>query len=87
MNLSTPTVIGLLFVLALLVLPRVHLAWLRRQGVCPPAGKATPEDVLRLVASGRIADAMRCHREIHGGSLKAAKEAITAMQAAATVRP
>ncbi len=87
MNLSTPALIGLLFVLALLVMPRIHLAWLRRQGICPPAGKATPEDVLRLVAAGRSADAMRCHREIHGGSLKAAKEAIAAMQVAANVRP
>jgi ribosomal protein L7/L12 len=65
---------------AIVIAPRIHIALLRSSGVYPRAGQATPEDVQRLLSSGRSALAMRCFRDIHGCSLKQAKAAIEAMQ-------
>ncbi len=72
---------------AIVIAPRIHIAWLRWSGVYPRAGQAKPEDVQRLLVSGRPALAMRCFRELHGCSLKQAKAAIEAMhQEASLVR-
>jgi ribosomal protein L7/L12 len=72
------TMIGL--ALAALVLgPKLHLAWLRLQGIYPKAGAATAQDVTRLVSLGRTVAAVRCFRELHGGSLKQAKAAVEAI--------
>jgi ribosomal protein L7/L12 len=74
----TVSTIGL--ALAAFVLgPKLHLAWLRHQGIYPKAGSATHQDVTRLVALGRKTAAVRCFRELHGGSLKQAKAAVTAI--------
>ena len=65
---------------AIVFAPRIHIAWLRSSGVYPRAGQAKPEDVQRLLWSGRTALAMRCFRELHGCNIKQAKAAIEAMQ-------
>ena len=53
---------------------------LRRSGHYPERGKATMADVERLVRMGSRVLAMRCYREIHGCSLRQAKEAVDALQ-------
>ena len=45
----------------------------------PPCGKATMEDVKRLVQAGQRIDAIRCYREIHQVSLAEAKDAVENM--------
>ena len=42
----------------------------------PPAGKATMEDVKRLIRAGQRIEAIRCYREIHQVSLAEAKDAV-----------
>ena len=54
----------------------LRIARLRRSGVYPLAGRANDGDVLRLLRSGRRHLAMRCYREIHGGTLTDSKAAI-----------
>ena len=63
---------------------RFHLARLRRDGQYPRPGQATLADVERLLADGRPALAVRCFREIHGCSLRQAKEAISVMSPGAS---
>ena len=65
---------------AIVIAPSIHIAWLRASGVYPRSGQAKPEDVQRLLSSGRSVLAMRCFRDLHGCSLKQAKAAIEAMQ-------
>ncbi len=73
--------------LGALVLLLLHGLWqrwqlhcLRRDGLYPAAGQAGPADIRKLVQSGRWAWAMRCHREVHGSSLREAREAVHAMR-------
>jgi ribosomal protein L7/L12 len=47
-----------------------------RSKLLPKAGTATMADVERLVRSGEKVLAIRCYREIHDCSLRAAKQAI-----------
>jgi ribosomal protein L7/L12 len=49
-----------------------------RRGVAsvPPRGKATMQDVKRLVQAGQRIDAIRCYREIHQVGLAEAKDAV-----------
>lgn len=49
---------------------------LRASGLLPPEGAGTEEDVRRLIAAGRKIEAIKVYREIHGGGLKEAKEAV-----------
>lgn len=49
---------------------------IRQSGVYPKAGDATMADVERLKRQGLVAWAVRCYREIHGCSLREAKEKI-----------
>ncbi|MFG6441933.1 hypothetical protein [Roseateles sp. LKC17W] len=56
---------------------RVHQ--LRKQGVYPQSGQASDADVMRLLKSGYKVEAIRCHREIHQTSLKAAKQAVESL--------
>ena len=48
----------------------------RRRGIYPSKGQATMNDVRRLALNGDVVLAMRAYREIHGGSLKDAKDAV-----------
>lgn len=56
-----------------------QLAQLRRSGLYPPAGQASMADVERLLNRRLPTLAMRCYREIHGCSLREAKEAVEGM--------
>lgn len=58
-----------------------QLSTLRRAGLYPEAGKASMADVERLLSRGLPTLAMRCYREVHGCSLREAKEALAAMAA------
>jgi len=60
---------------------QLELAKLRRMGLYPEKGRATEDDILKLLKAGHRIYAMRCHRELHGSSLKQAKQAITAIEA------
>ena len=53
-----------------------QLSKLRRAGVYPKAGQASSADVERLVKSGFPVLAIRCYRELHGCSLRQAREAV-----------
>lgn len=53
-----------------------RLTKLRSTGLYPKPGQATSEDVSRLLDAGLKAWAIRCHRELHGCSLKDARKAI-----------
>lgn len=73
--------------LAVLGLLALHALWqqwqlrgLRRQGLYPARGQARPADVLRLVRAGELHWAMRCHRALHGSSLREAREAVHALR-------
>lgn len=59
----------------LVVLPR-----LRREGILPEEGKATMEDVQRLVKMGRTTLAISVYRSLTGAGLKEAKEAVSKIE-------
>ncbi|RIX40307.1 MAG: hypothetical protein D3M94_21810 [Rhodocyclales bacterium GT-UBC] len=68
--------VAILLVLGSQVYVTVIIAKLRRSGDYPLPGQATMADVERLHKQGLSTWAMRCYREIHGCSLRQAKEAI-----------
>ncbi len=68
------TLIGVFVIAHLWSLLRVGR--LRRRGLYPKRGGATMADVERLLEAGYSGYAMRCYREIHGGSLASTKEAV-----------
>ncbi len=72
--------LGGLFVIALILLSRQD-ANLRHSSLVPPKGRATMEDVERLVQAGHAIDAIRCYREIHNCGLAEAKEAVDQIHA------
>jgi hypothetical protein len=51
----------------------------KRAGRYPQRGKATMADVERLLSSGSRMWALRCYREIHGCSLRQAREGMDAL--------
>ena len=51
----------------------------RRNGLLPPRGCGTDADVERLVRQGERLLAIHLYREIHGGGLKAARQAVDDM--------
>jgi len=81
---SWPLIAGVLGALALLpflllLRSRSPLADARRRGLCPPAGSGSDADVAALAARGEKLLAIRLYRELHGGGLKAAREAVERM--------
>jgi len=68
-----------LFLTLLLLRSRSPLAEARSRGLCPPAGSGCDADVVELAARGEKLLAIRLYRELHGGGLKEAKEAVEAM--------
>jgi hypothetical protein len=68
--------IAILFVVGSHLYTTVALSKLRQSGVYPMAGQATMADVERLKKQGLPAWAVRCYREIHGCSLRQAKESV-----------
>jgi hypothetical protein len=74
-------VLSIIFLLAAAVyvgnaFSRSRLRQLRQSGIYPPPGGGVDGDVRRLLSLGRKIDAIRLYREIHGGGLKSAKEAV-----------
>ncbi|MFG6490179.1 hypothetical protein ACG04R_26140 [Roseateles sp. BYS78W] len=58
---------------------RIHQ--LRKQGIYPQQGQASDADVMRLLKSGYKVEAIRCHRDVHQTSLRAAKQAVESLVA------
>ncbi len=52
---------------------------LRALGLYPQPGKASDEDVRRLVRAGQQVLAVRLYREVHGSTLAEAKRAVEGM--------
>jgi hypothetical protein len=61
---------------ALLLCSRSSLQQARSRGLCPPAGSGSDADVAALAARGEKILAIQLYRELHGGGLKEAKEAV-----------
>ncbi len=74
---------GLMIATAVIILNTVQIRNLRLKGLYPAQGHATMKDVEKLINSGNKALAMRAYREIHGVSLKQAKEAVEKISNAA----
>lgn len=53
-----------------------QLSKLRKAGVYPMAGQASAVDVERLLKAGFPDLAVRCYRELHGCTLRQAREAV-----------
>jgi ribosomal protein L7/L12 len=53
-----------------------RISSLRKAGIYPKHGQAKDIDVLRLIQEKQIAAAIRCHREVHGSSLRQAKSEV-----------
>lgn len=68
--------IAILFVVGSHLYTTVTLSKLRQAGVYPMVGQATMADVARLKKQGLPVWAVRCYREIHGCSLRQAKESV-----------
>jgi hypothetical protein len=64
---------------ALLLGSRSRLQQARSRGLCPPAGSGSDADVAALAARGEKILAIQLYRELHGGGLKEAKEAVETM--------
>lgn len=63
----------------LLLRSRSSLAQARSRGLCPPAGNCSDADVLALTVRGDKHLAIRLYRELHGGGLKDARQAVEGM--------
>lgn len=81
MNLIWLALILVVIVLGLHISTLLHLARLRRVGLYPKAGQATMADVEHLLRSGLSVWAIRCYREVHGCSLRQAKQAVANLSA------
>lgn len=78
--------IGLAVVIALVLTDRYFRARsqsLRASGLYPAVGQGTDADVVRLAEGGHKIEAIKLYREIHGGGLKEAKQAVEALAAEA----
>ncbi|MBC9250775.1 hypothetical protein A9179_10850 [Pseudomonas alcaligenes] len=66
--------------LALFIIVRTYTSMkiqsLRAKGLYPEPGQATMQHVVNLVSAGNKPFAIKVYREIHGASLKQAKEAV-----------
>ena len=76
MNLIWLALILVILVLGFHISTLLQLARLRRAGLYPETGQATMADVERLLRGGLSIWAIRCYREVHGCSLRQAKEAV-----------
>ena len=63
------------------LLSGLSVAWARRSGLYPRRGQATDADIHRLIQSGNRSLAMRCHREVHGSTLRQARHEVDAVAA------
>jgi hypothetical protein len=68
---------GLVLALTVLMLKSgSRLARARSRGILPPAGSCSDADVAALMARGERHLAIRLYRELHGGGLKEARQAV-----------
>jgi hypothetical protein len=74
--------IGLLVVALATLYNSLQIRRLRYKGVYPQRGYATMQHVENLARSGKKVLAIRAYREVHGASLKQAKEAVEKISAA-----
>lgn len=80
MNFAMGVMIAMFVTLAgSLLFSRAQVARARRSGLYPQRGQATDADIKRLILSGRRILAIRCHREVHGTSLKQARHEVEAL--------
>lgn len=63
----------------LMLQSRSSLAKARSRGLCPPAGSCSDANVVALMARGEKLLAISLYRELHGGDLKGAKQAVEAL--------
>jgi len=75
---AVPAVLVLLFTV-LMLKSGSSLAKARSRGLLPPAGSCSDADVLALAARGEKIMAVRLYRELHGGGLKEARQAVEAL--------
>ena len=68
-----------LILFAQLLRGRPDLEAARASGLYPPAGQVSDAGVLRLMVQGEKLLAIRLYREIYGGGLKRAREAVEKM--------
>ena len=72
---------GLVLALTVLMLKSgSSLARARSGGLLPPAGSCSDADVIALMVRGEKRFAIRLYRELHGGDLKEAREAVERMR-------
>lgn len=72
---------GLVLALTVLMLSSgSSLARARSRGLLPPAGSCSDADVMALMARGEKRIAIRLYRELHGGGLKDAREAVEGLR-------
>lgn len=81
MNLLWLALILLVLAVGFHISTLLQLAKLRRAGLYPQSGQATMADVERLMSSGLSVWAIRCYREVHGCSLRQAKESVASISA------
>jgi hypothetical protein len=70
--------IFLIFIVEIANQTRIYIYRLR--GIYPQKNLETEEDVRRLAKTGEISLAIRCHRTMHGGTLKDAKRIVEEFQ-------
>jgi ribosomal protein L7/L12 len=69
-------VIGLSLAAVVIAYNAMRIRQLRLKGLYPEPGQATMQYVESLISTGNKTLAIRAYREVHGVSLKQAKEAI-----------
>ena len=58
------------------IVTRSRIRRLRQAGLYPLRGEETDADVERLIRMGKMIEAIKVYRDVHGVDLKAAKEAV-----------
>lgn len=82
-DLTHPWVIGVLIVLGIVVLnstSKRKFESLKQRGIYPPHGGGSESDIERLIQEKQKIYAIKLYRELHGGGLKEAKEAVEAKE-------
>lgn len=74
--------IGLAITAAVIAYNSMQIRNLRLKGLYPEPGQATMRHVENLISTGNKTLAIRAYREVHGVSLKQAKEAVEKISAA-----
>lgn len=76
MTILAYAIIGPLIATAVIAYNAMRIRHFRLKGLYPEPGQATMQHVRSLISTGKKILAIRAYREVHGVSLKKAKEAI-----------